>query len=173
MGLRFQLCESLASKENGVICFLSLSKMLIQDKNLLKDLSVMACPKILGQSTDTYMYYIHRDLWQLVTLVFVMKVMLWHFVSDMVELWPYSSCFDMGIFSFAGTDRMVSFKNVVNLLRSLKDICLCYLAFCCCLIDSYWHTTGFYEHGNQFFLECLLHARAGGLMPMTDQLGSQ
>jgi hypothetical protein len=66
MGLRFQLCESLASKENGVICFLSLSKMLIQDKKLLKDLSVMACPKILGQSTYTYMY-IHRDLWQLVT----------------------------------------------------------------------------------------------------------
>jgi hypothetical protein len=40
--------------------------MLIQDKKLLKDLSVMACPKILGQSTYTHMY-IDQDLWQLVT----------------------------------------------------------------------------------------------------------
>ncbi len=130
MGLRFRLCESLASKENGVICFLSLSKMLIQDKKLLKDLSVMACPKILGQSTYTHMY-IDQDLWQLVTGICdegdALTLCEWHHgVMATLMLWH-------GNFSFAGTDRRVTFKNVVNLLRSLKGVpllpCLLLLLF--------------------------------------------
>jgi hypothetical protein len=63
-------------------------------------------------------------------------LMLWHgnflVLLELTEWWP---------------SKMLLIFSVVS------RTCLCYLAFCCYLIDSYWHTTGFYEHKNQFFLD--------------------
>ncbi len=67
MGLRFQLCESLASKENGVICFLSLSKMLIQDKKIAQRSFCNGLPRNFGP-INIYIYVCPlENLWQLVT----------------------------------------------------------------------------------------------------------
>jgi hypothetical protein len=170
MGLRFQLCESLASKENGVICFLSLSKMLIQEKKIPQRSFCNGLPRNFGP-INIYIYVCPlENLWQLVTGICdegdALTLCEWHH-GVMATL---MLCH--GNFSFAGTDRMMTFKNVVNLLRSLKDMPL--LPCLLLLLDWFILTYPWFLWTQEPVLPgCFLHARAGGLMPMTDQLRSQ
>jgi hypothetical protein len=75
----------------------------------------------------------------------------WHFVSDIMELWPHS-CFVMGILVLVELTEWWPSKMLL-IFSVVSRTCLSYLAFCCYLIDSYCHTPGFYEHKNQFFLD--------------------